>query len=437
MSKFLQAETYAATRPPVDYAHTVNPEVYYSQEYYDLEQRQVFARNWVAVAPCSAVPETGSIFIAEVAGHSLIITRDESLQLQAFHNVCRHRGTQLCAEHGKVSKYIRCPYHGWGYNLKGDCVGTPLFEGQDIDERTIKMHDMNHLKAFDKADYGLLPVRVDSWGAMIFVCLDDTAPPLQQQLGDLPQRFANYRLDEWQAIGGKEYHIAANWKLMVENAIEYYHLPWVHPRLAKTSRVIDHRRWQGDGMYCGICTTPLTQTDDSSWLDMKIIPGLSDEENISGYFFGLFPNAIMFFMPSHAFIIIDNPVAPGQCHEAAWLISHPDCYGDAGQETIDAVLTFWDEVNQEDVDICEKVQRGLQNKAYPGGRLCYRFEEPVHRFQNMVIDSMLGIRRVPKGDVPGAEPYLDYRLNDLGDPPMLPPKQYSAKGLKPSRRKEE
>ena len=395
--RYLRESTYKKTRQSVESATSLLPAAYYDAEFFALEQQQVFARNWVCVGPASKVQHAGDIMLAEIGAQSVFVTRDENGDLRAFYNVCRHRGTRLCAADGKVNKHIVCPYHGWGYNLRGECVGTPLFD-KGANRRTIQMHDMSHLRAFDKKDFSLFSARVQQWGMLIFVCLDESAPPLADIIGDLPQRLANYRLEEWVLLGARDYDINCNWKLLFENAVEYYHLPWVHPRLAKTSRVADHHRWQGTGMYCGICTSPITATGDSGWLSMKNISGLSEIEQISGYFFGLFPNVIIFIMPSHAFIISARAVSPTRTVENAWLVAHPECIGDMSDSAVAEVLQFWDEVNLEDVGICEKVQQGVSQAVYPGGRLCYHFEEPVHRFQNMIIDAMVGKRRIPQGD---------------------------------------
>ena len=396
--RYLQETTYAGTRAGVESAKTLIPEAYYDPEFFALEKRQVFARNWIVAGPASRVATPGDIMICEAGGQPLFVVRGEDGELRAFYNVCRHRGTRLCAEDGAAKKHIVCPYHGWGYNFRGECIGTPLFD-KGANRRAIQMHDMSHLKdSFDKKEYGLFPARVAQWGMLAFVCLDETAPPLEESLGDLPHRLANYRLDEWREIGAREYDVQCNWKLLVENAVEYYHLPWVHPRLAKTSRIADHHRWQGDGMYCGICTSPVTATDDSGWLAMKNLSGLTAEQNCSGYFFGLFPNAIVFVMPSHAFVLHARPLSPERTVEKAWLLAHPECTDGMSQAAIGEVMEFWNEVNLEDVDICQKVQSGLVAEPYSGGRMCYHFEEPVHRFQNMIADAMVGVRRVPKGD---------------------------------------
>ena len=396
--KYLQAEIYRDTRLPVDYARTLIPDAYRDPAFFALEQERVHAKSWTPVGAACEVAKPGDILIAEVGGQPIFVTRDGDGELRAFYNVCRHRGTRLCAENGSVKKYIRCPYHGWGYDLKGNCVGTPLFYSGEVGDDVRALYDMRHIKAFDKRDFGLLPVRVASWGCLVFVNLNADAPPLEEYLGDLPSRLAHHRLHEWVKLDEWHYTVNANWKLIAENYVEYYHLPWVHPRLAKTSRVDDHHRWQGRGMWCGLTTSPLTRTDDSSWLALRDMPGLPDEERISGRFFWLFPNIAVNIMPSHAYIIFGTPKSPYITEERTVLLSHPDSHSNADVSAIGGIREFWDEVNREDVWIVERVQQGLQASAYPGGRMCYRFEEPVHRFQNMVIDKMLGIYRIPTGD---------------------------------------
>jgi choline monooxygenase len=103
-------------------------------------------------------------------------------------------------------------------------------------------------------------------------------------------------------------------------------------------------------------------------------------------------------LPNHVFLLLPRAVAPGLTLETAYLLTHPESRGSAETSDIDALVSFWDEVNREDIAIVERVQDGLTDRAYEGGRMCYRFEESVHRFQNMEIDRMLGIWRTPEGD---------------------------------------
>jgi choline monooxygenase len=392
--------TYAATRRPVEWASTLIPDAYRSAEFYAIEQERVFAGSWVAAGCASELRAPGDVLVASVAGQSLILTRNRQNELRGFYNVCRHRGAQLIDAPCHISR-IRCPYHSWGYDLDGNCIGTPLFEGSDIPPDQQGIFDMRDVKRFDRADYGLYPVRVATWAGLIFANLDGQAPPLETWLGDLPTRLGGYRLDEWAVQRQKPYYFEANWKLVAENYMEYYHLPWVHPELIKVSRMEDHYRYQGPGMYTGMTTTPVSQnTASGGWLALPPIRGLNASDAVSGRFIWLFPNMSLSILPNHVFAMLLTPGGPEHTVEQTYLLSHPDSLSGAdAQAELDSLAGFWDLVNRQDIVIVERVQRGLRNTAYTGGRMCYKFEEPLHRFQNMLIDRMVGIvDRVPPGD---------------------------------------
>lgn len=399
---FLLEATYAKTRLPVDFASTLIPDAYVSPDFYALEQERVFAKSWVPVCVPDEVRMPGQFHVVEVAGRSIIVTRNQAGELRAHHNVCRHRGARLCEGSGQVQRFFSCPYHAWGYDLDGACLGTPLFTPESevpVDQRAA--FDMSDIKAFDKADMGLYPVRVAEWGCLIFVCLDPDTPELACELGDLPERLAGYRLDEYRLARRVEYPINADWKLIGENFMEYYHLPWVHPGLVKISPMDAHYRWQGPGMYVGFCTTPIAaNTEDGGWKGLPAISGLNAEDAESARFAWLFPNVAINAMPNHIVLLLAVPNGPGQTAEVVYLLTHPESEAkslDAAAD-IDALMTFWDEVNREDVAIVERVQDGLRNPAYQGGRMCYRFEASCHRFQNMIVDRLLGVPGIPPGD---------------------------------------
>jgi choline monooxygenase len=400
---FADERVYRATRLPVELASTLIPDAYCSPEFFALEQEKVFATSWVAVGCTSSVDRPGRCFVASVAGRSVFVTRNRDGELRAFHNVCRHRATKLLADDAEEAgrrDLIRCPYHSWTYDTDGTCLGTPLFEGSDIPEGQQAVFDTSSARGFDRADYGLLPVAVDTWGFLVFVNLAADPEPLSEQLGDLPQRFAGYRLEEWLPQRRRTYEVAANYKLVGENFMEYYHLPWVHPELSKVSKFSDHYRWQGPGMYTGMCTTPVSRnTEAGGWDGLPALASLDQQDADSGRFVWLFPSTALVVLPNHAFVLFNSPVAANRTVETAVLLAHPESLADPGAEHgIEQLEKFWDLVNRQDLEIVERVQEGVENPAYRGGRMCFRFEEPLHRFQNMVIDRMVGLRRVPEGD---------------------------------------
>jgi choline monooxygenase len=399
---YVKEETYRYTRAPVEAALTLIPEAYTSPEFYALEQERVFSNSWVVVGCTSQVKNLKDVLVANVGGQSVIVTRNKAGELRAFYNVCRHRGAMMlddgCAT--LPAARIRCPYHSWAYDLDGHCIGTPLFEGSDIPEDQQGIFDMGGVEKFDRADYSLFPVRVDSWGFLIFINLNPNATPLTEQLGDLPQRFANYRLEEWVIAREKKFTFKANYKLVGENFMEYYHLPWVHPELIKVSRMEDHYRWQGPGMYTGMTTWPIAQnSEEGGWLGLPPLSGLTDTNPESARFIWLFPNVAINVMPNHSFVMMTQPNGPAHTIEQTWLLCHPESLAAEGAEAqLEQLVKFWTLVNEQDIEIVEKVQAGLSLKPYRGGRMCYHFEEPLHRFQNMIIDKMVGLERVPAGD---------------------------------------
>jgi choline monooxygenase len=399
MTDYTREETYAAARRPVDLAETLTPDAYRSEEFFAIERERVFAASWVGVGCVAELREPGDVLVTEVAGRSLFVIRTRTGDLRAFYNVCRHRGTRLLADgECHVNRFIRCPYHSWAYDHDGACIGTPLFEGSEIPEDQRAVFDMNGARAFDRADFGLLRVAVEAWGPLVFVNLDGEAGPLAEQLGDLPSRTAGYRLDEWEIARVADYDVAANYKLAGENFMEYYHLPWVHPGLVKVSPIEAHHRWQGPGMYTGMCTNPIAaDTDDGGWSSgVPTIEGLRESDATSARFLWLFPNVALNVLPNHLFVILAHPLAPGATRERTYLLTHPETR--ATEDGIDQLAQFWDTVNREDIEIIERVQLGIDTTPFPGGRLCYRFEEPLNRFHNMVADRMTGRRRVPPGD---------------------------------------
>ena len=154
-------------------------------------------------------------------------------------------------------------------------------------------------------------------------------------------------------------------------------------------------------MYTGMCTNPIAaDSEQGGWQGgLPAISGLSGSDAESARFIWLFPNVAINVLPNHLFLIHALPLGPGRTHEATYLLTHPESMstGDS-EEAVDKLAGFWDEVNRQDIEIVERVQEGLDSTPFPGGRLCYRFEEPLHRFQNMVIDRMVGLQRVPPGD---------------------------------------
>ncbi|MEM9519680.1 MAG: aromatic ring-hydroxylating dioxygenase subunit alpha [Actinomycetota bacterium] len=387
MTDWTSEEPWRGTRAVLRRSTGLNPSAYVDDRFFALEQELVFERAWVTVG-LAAEAEVGRMLVRQVGQKSILITRDGDGEVRGFYNSCRHRGTEIAEADCDIAGTIRCPYHRWSYRTDGTLKAAPRFEDVPRDE-------------FDKADFSLKPVRVATWGVLLFACLDPDTPPLEEWLGDLPERMAGYGLDAWRVQEQSQLEINSNWKLISENFQEYYHLTWVHPELSKVSRVKDHYRYQGAGMYCGQTTTPVSGDDRDDWLVLPPAAGLDDSDKTSGRFVAIYPNVLLSVLPNHVFVMRLDPVAPGLTRETCSFLvppSTPDLTGDE----LDATRIFWFDVNNEDIDICERSQRGLTRGRIDAGPLAPRFEEPLHRFHNMLADcmtadSLVGLQ-VPPGD---------------------------------------
>ena len=203
---------YAQVRLPFLEASTLPPWCYTSEEFYQREVDRIFRRSWNFVGREDQIPHPGDYFTLEMFGESFIFIRDRSDRIHAFANTCRHRGCRLLSGEGNRASII-CPYHAWTYGPNGDLIG---------------MRGMEKTANFDAADYGLIPLRLESWAGFLFLNLDETAGPLQDYLGDLPEQFSSYGFSDMVCVRRKEYDLACNWKLYIENAMEDYHTAMVH-----------------------------------------------------------------------------------------------------------------------------------------------------------------------------------------------------------------
>lgn len=410
LSSWTDEATYAKTRKPIDEATTLPGTVYHDETFAKLEQDRIWKSSWVAVAELSELANPGDVVPVKVADQNIILANDKGT-IRAFQNVCRHRGAQLVGEKCTKRKTILCPYHRWGYALDGRLMGTPAWDademGKAIPEKIREKFKTNHVKDFNKKEMGLFPVRSETELGMVFVNLDEQAPPLEDWLGDILVTLKDYPFQNLDILGSghdKTYPIKANWKVLIENFLEYYHLPAVHPALCMVSGVDEHDREQGKGMYMCFKTNPLTKGGTA--LDpgrMPFTPGIGEANQETAYHVCIFPNVFFSVYPDNIFRVIMQPGAtPGQTIEKATLLTNVDAIAAPDAEALlHKTWLFHDNVNTEDINICEKVQTGTSASSYQGGRFSFRFEETLHRFQNMVIDKMVAGEnkyRIPKGD---------------------------------------
>jgi len=374
-------EAWENIRGDVATSTTLPPAAYTDSDYFFQERAAIFGGGWCGIAMVDDVSQ-GRVVVRETADTSVIVTRNNRGDLRGYLNSCSHRGTELVEDDGEIDNVLRCPYHRWTFDLDGTLISTPLFDTESIED-------------FDPNVFGLQEIRVGAFAGVVWISLNPDVPDLVDWFGDLGDRLAGYGLERYEVRRSVTVNVQADWKLLTENFQEYYHLAWVHPELAKVSKVDDHYRFQGPGRYCGQTTTPISAGDNDEWTTLQNGSGLSSSDAESGRHIALFPNVMLTLLPNHACTFLLEPVEPGKSREhISWSTPYQPSPDD-----LDKLVDFWVLVNDQDIDICQKAQRGIERGRFKGGRLSPRFEEPLHRFYNMLADRFEGIERCPEGDL--------------------------------------
>ena len=216
----MAVDTTPVLREQLERGLTLPASWYSDPEVLRLEQERIFGRAWQYAGSLSQLAEPGSYFTCRAGATPVVVVRTRDGDLRGLVNVCRHRGHEVAEGCGR-RETLQCPYHAWTYDLDGSLRAAPRSDREP---------------GFDRADWSLRPVLVDTWGPLVFVNPDLGAAPLAETLGELPQEMADRGLDP----AGLEYHgrsrdwvIEANWKLVVENFLECYHCPVAHKSFSK------------------------------------------------------------------------------------------------------------------------------------------------------------------------------------------------------------
>lgn len=218
IENFLSQDAITALRhPQLDQARGLPARIYTSEEFFHFEQQQLFGNTWVSVAFASDIVEPGDAIPLTVSGLPIILVRDQHGDIRAFHNVCRHRATIVLEQPCQRLSNFKCPYHGWVYGLDGKLKATPFWDGTADSSRL----------PVNAAENSLVPVRCSVWNQVVFLNLNDNAPPLQDYLAPMAAELAHLDIDALQIAHRVSWDFQANWKLVMENW-EVYHHVWVH-----------------------------------------------------------------------------------------------------------------------------------------------------------------------------------------------------------------
>ncbi|KAA3624600.1 MAG: aromatic ring-hydroxylating dioxygenase subunit alpha [Proteobacteria bacterium] len=338
-------------------------EIYTSEAFFRWERDNLFGPRWFGIAFGGDVPKPGDIRKVDALGTSFIAVRDEQNKVRVFHNVCRHRGRQLVDDACSAAKLIRCPYHAWTYRLDGRLNGTPHIGGAGVHEA----------EGFDKSGFSLFEIRSDTWMDVIFVNLDGGAPPLGDYIAPLRSRLSRLWGDTGPEAmrpasdGVMEMEVRSNWKLAVENYLEAYHLPIVHPGLNSYSPLSNHYCFHDGKDYAGQGVTTY-RPDITAGRPVPSLSGWDEQQQHTAEYPALYPNVLIGVQRDHFFTMVLIPLGPGFTRERIELQFVGDAAEDAAWiNTRHAILERWRLVFQEDIPAVEGMQTGRHSNAFDGG----------------------------------------------------------------------
>lgn len=352
------------------------PSSYYTDPaHFRRELQRFFGELWVCAARVEDLAAPGSYVLREIAGESLILTRDRTGAFRGFYNVCRHRGTALCTEaKGTFADRIQCPYHAWTYGLDGRLLSAPHMEGAP---------------GFRRDDIALAPIHVDVWEGHVFVSLADAPSPLREQIGALAGKFRPWGMYELRRAYRQTYDVKANWKLVISNYSECLHCPVIHPGLQKLSHYMTGDNepptptWLGGRME--LRPEVGTMSRDGR-LRRAALPGLSADEQRHVYYYALLPNLLLSLHPDYVMTHLLWPRAADRTEIWCEWHFHPREFDRPGFDPADAI-DFWDDTNREDWRVSELSQRGISSRAYQPGFFSPR-EGLLWEFDRIVRERM-------------------------------------------------
>jgi choline monooxygenase len=343
---------------PLNEARTIPAPWYFDPAIAKLEEQHVFGGSWQVVGRTGQVANPGDYLTAELAGEPLLIVRGADGQLRAFYNVCRHHAAAVATAPCGHAQSFRCPYHGWNYGLDGSLKGMPEFAG---------------VCNFDRTANGLVPVAVDTWEDFVFVNLASSPAPFPDFLGDLVSRVTPLEIGKLHFHSRREYTLNCNWKVYVDNYLDGgYHVPHLHKGL---NSVLDYAHYtiENGEHYC-LQSSRMVASEDA-----QIAATRTGDR---AWYFWLYPN---FMINIYDGVMDTNLVVSHGLNVCRVIFDFYFSDISAEREEYNrASIATSDKVQEEDVMICESVQKGLASRSYGAGRLSVRREAGEHLFHRLL-----------------------------------------------------
>lgn len=338
----------SAAGDSIEHAQTLAPSSYVSPAFYAREVEAIFRRSWICFGREDWLPNAGDFFALERFGEPLVALRDETGSVRVFSNVCRHRWHRVAQGRGN-RRSLQCRYHLWSYGLDGRLLGAP---------------QMERAEGFDRASCRLPELRVERWRGWLYLSFDANAEPLAPQLAGLDRHVAPYQPERMRSLAPLEYDSPWNWKVMIENFMESYHVTGIHPETLEPG-FPGVATWgeDSDGPWA-VLHNP-TRDGKPTHGPFPVTAGLTEAQRADFlvccafplHLFAANPDSMAWYEilphgPEHFTLRVHVAVPPGVTDEEG------------------AVLrSFIDAVHREDIDACSSVQEGVRSRLAAPGRL--------------------------------------------------------------------
>ena len=339
---------------------------YTDNEFWEIECETVLSNGWLFVGFVHEFKKAGDVQPIFIAGKPILLIKNENNEITAFHNVCSHRCLKLVNEKKNIGKLIRCPYHSWSYDLQGNLKAAPHIGGIN-----------NHKpKGFNFKEHGLKSIRIHIWNDWIFINLNGKAKKFEEYAKPLFSKFKDLDFNKLEYMATLDFgKINTNWKFLIENFIEPYHVQFVH-KTTTNQPLKDHYT-----IVDGICY--------GSGVDVKEEDSKNNKAlSVSSKYLSLFPNFIIgTYYPNQVGVYLNIPINPNTTIQKRIIYTVDGTK--MSKEDVDITKKIWWSVHKEDHEMCERLQEGRSSPASnEGGLLSPHWEDGVKAFQKLIIQSM-------------------------------------------------
>jgi choline monooxygenase len=345
------------------HAATIPSSWYTDKRIFDLEQQTVFSRSWQVAARLDQLQKPGDYVTTDISGEPIVIVRGNDDQIRGFFNVCSHHAAAVMTENAGRATQMRCPYHGWTYSLEGELKGTP---------------DFNDVCDFDRSENGLRSIGTAVWEKWLFAKVDGGQPPplnsddaaiFEQRL---TEEIADLALARLHWFERRRYFLNCNWKVFVDNYLDGgYHVPHLHKGL---DSVLDYSQYtiENGEQFC-LQSSPMVSRDG----EMGAV-----RAGKRALYYWLYPNLMLNYYEGVLDTNLVRPITIDRT-EVIFDFYFADVSDEARERNLQSI-NVGERIQEEDVDICESVQRGLNSRAYKAGRLSARREAGEHLFHRLL-----------------------------------------------------